>query len=70
MTTFERLEDDSPMPFGIHKNERMDQVPAKYLDYIHGKEWIKRWPSVLDYIERNRDIIDYELELQNNDHED
>ena len=30
----EELTDDSPMPFGKHKGERMGDVPAKYLIWL------------------------------------
>lgn len=64
MTPEIALRDDDPMPFGKHKDTQMDEVPASYLDYIHGQDWIKKWPDVLAYIEENRDLIDLDLELE------
>ena len=32
-----RLTDDDPMPFGKHKGERMEDVPADYLLFIFEK---------------------------------
>lgn len=58
------LKDDSLMPFGKYKNHRMDEVPASYLDWLHGQDWIHEWPLVLEYIEENRDVIDLDLELE------
>lgn len=58
------LEDSDSMPFGKYKGYRMDEVPASYLDWLHGQDWIHEWPLVIEYIEENRDIIDLDLELE------
>lgn len=58
------LDDDDPMPFGKHKGTPMGEVPASYLDFLHGQPWIRDWPAVLAYIESNRELIDMELELE------
>jgi len=40
----------------------MGEVPARYLDWLHGQEWLLiRYPEVYSYIEENRDAIDKEL---------
>lgn len=52
------------MPFGKYAGEEMDQVPAEYLDWLHGQPWISSWPEVLDYIEKNRKAIDMDLDLE------
>lgn len=59
------LNDDSPMPFGKYKGKPMREVPAQWLDWFHGecdpnKCAYPQW-QVLDYINRNRDVIDSEL---------
>ena len=69
-----KLTDDSPMPFGKHKGAPMQDVPAAYLDYLHGSIDHQRnhgpgRPSqdalaVLGYCERNRDVLDKELERE------
>ena len=56
------MNDGSPMPFGKFKGRPIKEVPAAYLDWLHDQAWITRWPEVLDYIEANRDTIDFELE--------
>jgi len=52
------------MLFGKYKGRPMNTVPAKYLDWLHDQSWIVDWPLVKDYIERNRTVIDQELEDQ------
>lgn len=54
--------DDDLMPFGKHKGEPIGEVSAEYLDWLHGQEWISKWPRILAYIEANRKLIDKELE--------
>lgn len=48
------LTDTDPMPFGKHKGEPMQDVPASYLHWlwINGKKDDKQCP-VADYIRRN-----------------
>jgi len=53
------LTDDSLMPFGKHKGTRMEDVPAKYLDWLDG-EGIKG--PVKDYIDSVREILNAEME--------
>jgi len=49
-----QLDDTDPMPWGKHKDEPMQDVPASYLNYLwtNGKEKDMRCP-VADYIRRN-----------------
>lgn len=56
------MTDESLMPFGTLKGTKMKDVPAGYLDYIYGMNWIDSWPRVKKYIEDNRNAIDQELE--------
>ncbi len=56
------LTDDSPFPFGKWKGVAMKNVPAPYLDWFIGQDWAKRWPAVVDYVNRSRKAIDQELE--------
>ena len=41
------LKDKDPMPFGAHKGKPMEKVPADYLDYISGQDWLSKW-AVID----------------------
>jgi hypothetical protein len=57
------LKDRDLMPFGEHKGKQMKDVPAGYLDWLDGQDWLpKRWPRVKAYIDHNRAVIDKELE--------
>lgn len=49
------LEDLDPMPFGKHKDVKMQDVPASYLHYlwVSGLKNEVRTNSVADYINRN-----------------
>ena len=53
-----QLEDLSPMPFGKHKGQPMQEVPASYLHWLftNGKKEDKNCP-VADYIRRNLDAL-------------
>ena len=56
------LTDNDLMPFGKHKNERMEDVPATYLDWLRDQDWLKAsWPEVWQYIQDNEAVIDSEL---------
>ena len=56
------MEDTDLMPFGVHKGEKMANVPASYLmwveDNVRENSITKK---VLEYIEENRDAILLEL---------
>lgn len=44
--------DDTPMPFGKHKDSKLGDVPDDYLDWCYKQDWIEKWPKLVDYIER------------------
>ena len=46
----DKLEDDSPMPFGKHKGELLEDVPASYLLWLLTTDWINQWPQLRNYI--------------------
>lgn len=56
-----QLEDDSPMPFGKHRDTPMQDVPADYLHYLW-QNGLKenRASNVADYIRRNLDALKQE----------
>jgi len=64
------LQDIDSMPFGKYAGRAMQRVPASYLDWLHGelaqpgKNLSVDKAAVLDYIERNRNCIDMELEKE------
>ncbi len=60
-----KLEDADKMPFSKHKDKRMDEVPAGWLDWFSAEAlppFNENAQAVLDYIERNRVVIDKELD--------
>lgn len=63
------LTDKDPMPFGCHKGIPMEHVPAHYLDWLMGQDWIDKWPLVVGYVTANRKVIDKELEAQTQEEE-
>jgi hypothetical protein len=52
------LTDKDPMPFGAHKGKPMEDVPASYLDWLMGQDWIDKWPQVVGYVENRRQTAD------------
>lgn len=64
------LTDNSPMPFGKWKGRPMKTVPAEYLDWLRGQPWIEDWPQVLEYLQKNKSVIDQELADKRRDEED
>jgi uncharacterized protein (DUF3820 family) len=56
------MEDDDLMPTGKHKNEKMIDVPAKYLIYIYENEMCNL--RVKDYIKRNMDVIKEQAKIE------
>lgn len=53
------LQDTDPMPFGIHKDKKMINVPASYLLWLY--ENGKCNAAVKEYIEYNMDVLKQEL---------
>ena len=47
------LEDTDPMPFGKHKGEPMQDVPASYLHWLWQEIQHDKTSNVGDYIRRN-----------------
>jgi uncharacterized protein (DUF3820 family) len=57
------LTDESPMPWGIYKNIKMANVPAKYLIGMYEKK--KVCTKVKAYVEDNLDVLKSELKTNN-----
>lgn len=53
------LNDNSPMPWGKYKGEKMANVPADYLMWLHDNN--KCSGAVRAYIEDNLDVIEIEI---------
>lgn len=60
----EPYDDDTPMPFGIHKGKRLENVPAAYLLWLYrDKEGVFSGPTVEKlraYIKDNLDVLEKE----------
>jgi len=57
------LQDDSPMPFGKYKGDKMINVPASYLLWLYNENKCNK--NVRDYIEENLDVLKMELKKTN-----
>ena len=57
-----KVPDQYEMPFGKYKGQEIGSVPASYLDWLAGQDWIGKWHQVDQYIKENRPVIDAELE--------
>ena len=53
------LTDESPMPFGVHKDEKMANVPASYLMFLYDTG--KCTSQVKEYIIENLDVLKQEV---------
>lgn len=53
------LRDDSIMPWGVHKGKEMQDVPAKYLLWLHEEN--KCSDDIKEYIIDNLDAIKKEI---------
>lgn len=43
--------DNDSFPFGKYKDKAFGEIPAHYLDWLRGQEWVKaEWPGVWTYI--------------------
>ena len=57
------LNDNSPMPFGIHKDTPLKDVPADYLVWLYeecDKDWQESYPALERYIEDNWNALEDE----------
>ena len=41
------------MPFGEHKGKRYEDVPIAYLVRIRYARWLRSWPDLYRWIQRN-----------------
>jgi len=56
------MTDTDRMPFGKFKGKMMQDVPATYLDWLIGQDFVNNWPDVKAYIEANLSDIHKEIE--------
>lgn len=55
------LTDESRMPFGKYKGEKMANVPAEYLMWLYENQTGEGKSDLKDYIEDNLDVIKVEI---------
>lgn len=48
---------DTKMPFGKHKGQDLDDVPASYLLWFYEQDWAMQYPEVLKYVKKNIQAI-------------
>lgn len=54
-----KLTDESPMPFGIHKGEKMKDVPADYLLYLWNiGVWNQKDRPIHEYIRESMSALE------------
>lgn len=58
------LNDDSIMPFGKYKGEKLGDVPADYLLWLYENDRCDR--KVKSYVEENMDVIKIEIQRNKN----
>jgi hypothetical protein len=53
--------DETPMPFGKHKDTKLEKVPADYLLWLADQPgFAERNPELSAYVEKNRALLDDE----------
>ena len=44
-----RLDDDSRMPFGKYRGQRLGDVPDSYWRWFLSQDWCDEWPDLVEY---------------------
>jgi uncharacterized protein (DUF3820 family) len=57
------LTDQSLMPFGQHKGEKLANIPARYMLYIF--ENFQLHDNLKAYIKKNKDVLEAEVKRAN-----
>lgn len=39
-------------PFGVHKDKRFEDVPERYIVWCSKQNWLDKWPTVKDYVNK------------------
>lgn len=62
------MDDNTEMPFGKHKGEKLANVPGKYLLWLESEirkkgkmHWSLTEKLLIEYIEDNKDVLQKEL---------
>ena len=62
------MNDDSPMPFGKHKDVKLANVPPDYLIWLYEQSGClkyERFTGLKKYIEENMEVLKSEIALKN-----
>lgn len=59
----EKFTDETPMPYGKHKNEKLANVPSAYLIWLNDQPYCKG--ALKAYIVENMDALNAENSLNN-----
>ncbi len=43
------MNDDSLMPFGKYKGQRLGDVPDDYWRWFLDQDWCDKWPALVEY---------------------
>ena len=58
-----QLHDDSPMPFGKHKDRKLADVPAGYFLWLWEQEWFQyKFPDLHTYVKQNMNVLQAEAD--------
>lgn len=55
-------DDDIIFPFGAHKGKPISKVPMDYIVWCSKQNWLEKWPTLNDWLKRNKEKIDKEIE--------
>lgn len=58
------LNDDSLMPYGKHKGEKLGNIPADYLLWLYENDRCDK--QIREYIDDNMDVIKIEIQRNKN----
>jgi hypothetical protein len=50
-------DEDTRMPWGKHKGERLGDIPDKYFRWLSEQDWIDKWEGLSNYID-DLDLIE------------
>lgn len=53
-----KIEAETICSFGKYIGKPMSEVPMEYIVYIHEASWLNKWPTVKDWINKNRERIE------------
>lgn len=59
------MNDNSLMPFGKYRGEKLGNIPASYLLYCYEKCWLECYNELKKYVEDNYQNLSLEREREN-----